>query len=143
MPRVTSKRIDTTSLQGEDSYIVIRPVSWKTAKQARAFLAIGDVSLRTDMTNQQKVDHMAQESALTEECLFTSVVEWNWADESGKPLPVPRKTEDLDLLTSEEVQFLLSVSTGASVSTDLKNSESGPSITSGSGVKITPLQTNG
>lgn len=124
MARVTSKKVDTKDLQGEGSFVEYKPVSWKTAKQARMFLAIGDVSNRVDMTDEQKQRHMEQETALTEECLFGSIVAWNWADENNNPLPIPRKAEDLDLLTGEEVNFLLSLTTQAPQA-DLKNSVSG------------------
>jgi hypothetical protein len=124
MARITSKKVDTKDLQGEGSFVEYKPVSWKTAKAARYFLSVGDVTNRIDMSDAEKQRHTEEETKLTEECLFGSIIAWNWADENNKPLPVPRTVEDLDLLTSEEVNFLLSLTTQAPQA-DLKNSGSG------------------
>lgn len=129
MARVTSKRIETIDLQGEGSFIVVKPVGWKTAKKINEFLIMGNVEVRADMSDPEKKKHIEEETALTEQVLFSSIVEWNWADENGTALPIPRTTDDLDLLTVEEVQFLLSSVTGKNG--DLKKLESGPSTTSG------------
>lgn len=112
MARVTSKRIETPELQGEGSYIIVRPLEWKITKLAREFLAIGDVSVRTDMTDEQKIAHIKEETRLTEMCLFGSILEWNWSDEEGRPLPLPRTPEDLDALTNDEVSFLTNCALG-------------------------------
>lgn len=141
MTRVTSKRIETTNLQGEGSFIIVKTVGWKTAKKINEFLSIGNVMSRADMTNEQKKKHVDEETALTEQILFSCIVDWNWADETGVPLPIPMNTEDLDLLTVDEVQFLLSSVTGKNG--DLKNSESGSLTTSGSEEKTTLPQTSG
>lgn len=141
MTRVTSKRIETKDLQGEGSFIVVKTVGWKTAKRINEFLIMGNVELRADMTNEQKKKHVDEETALTEQILFSSIVDWNWADENNNALPIPRTTDDLDLLTVEEVQFLLSSVTGKNG--DLKNSESGSSTTSGLEAQTTLPQTSG
>lgn len=145
MPRVATKRIETIDLQGEGSYLIIKSVDWATAKKINGFLSIGNVKERADMTPEQKKKHLEAETELTERCLFTSIVFWNWADEDNNPLPVPRKTEDLDRLTNEEVQFLIEAVTGRNKpkENDLKNSESGSSTTSGLEEKTTLPQTSG
>ncbi len=142
MPRVTSKRIDTKDLQGEGSFIVVRKVGWKQAKEVNKYLGVGDVSLRDDMTSEEKEKHINEEVRMTEDVLCNAVVEWNWSDEAGNPLPVPRSTADLDLLLAEEVAFILDAALGKSES-DSKNSGSGSSTTSGSEEKTTPPLTNG
>jgi hypothetical protein len=121
MARIASKRIDTTDLQGEGSYILLKPVSYKVAKEARYFMIVGDVKGRVDMTDDQKDAHMKRESELTEEMIFNSVIGWNWQDENGVDLPLPRKSEDLDLLTADEVGFIVTSITSMGQGNDAKN----------------------
>lgn len=142
MPRITSKRIETTDLQGEGSFVVIRKMSYGDTKQSMKFLAFGDVEQREDMTPEDKLKKMNEEAAFTESILFNGVVEWNWSDENGNALPVPRKTEDVDKLTMEEVSFLVEALTTTPES-QAKNSESGSSTTSGSAETTTPPPTSG
>jgi hypothetical protein len=119
MTRVTSKRIETKDLQGEGSYIVVKPVSYSTAKKARAFV------LNVPGDNQKARSKQAEdEIQFTEKMIFESIVEWNWTGDDDQPLPIPRKTEDLDALTVEEVNFIVQSITGMT-GTQAKNSESG------------------
>jgi hypothetical protein len=140
--RVTSKRIESKSLQGEGSYIIIKRVGWKQAKDVNKYLGVGDVSLRADMTSEEKAKHIDKEVALTEDILCNAVVEWNWTDDQGNPLPVPRKPADLDLLLAEEVQFILDAALDR-LEEPKKNSETGSSTTSGSAEQTTPPPTSG
>lgn len=142
MPRVTSKKIETKDLQGEGSYVVLRKMSYGDTKQSMKFLALGDVSQREDMSSEEKLSKMNEEAAFTESMIFNGVVEWNWSDENGNALPVPRKAEDLDKLTMEEVSFLVTALTTIPESV-AKNSESGSSTISGSAETTTPPPTSG
>lgn len=112
MARVSTKKIECTALQGEGSFVTVKPVSYKVAKEAGRFLAIGDVSARADMSEADKLAHTKREQELTESLIFGSIIEWNWSDETGKALPIPRTVEDLDLLTADEVAFLVSAIVG-------------------------------
>jgi hypothetical protein len=48
------------------------------------------------------------------------IVDWNWSDEDGEPLPPPAdEPEVLETLTKEEYQFLTGVFQGTE--TELKN----------------------
>lgn len=117
MTRVTSKRIETPSVQGEGSFIVVKPVSYSMRKKARSYISNKQVVAK----DQGNV--FDEELKLTEEMIFTSVVEWNWTDDAGEPLPLPRKSEDLDLLTIDEVDLIVKSITGMQVQE--KNSVSG------------------
>ena len=119
MTRVTSKRIETTNLQGEGSFIVVKPVSYSTAKKARAFLFVEGGN-----TTEEKQGLADEQTQFTEKMIFESVVSWNWTDDENNPLPIPRKTEDLDALTVEEVNFIVQSITGMT-GTQEKNLESG------------------
>ena len=112
MARISSKKIETPDLQGEGSYITVKPVSYKVTKEAGRFLAMGDVSQRDDMTAAEKLAHTKREQELTEQLIFGSIIDWSWADDEGTPLPLPRAADDLDLLTADEVAFLVSAIVG-------------------------------
>lgn len=112
MPRITSKRVETPDLQGEGSYVVFRRLSWGAAKEARRFVMIGDVHNRADLTVDQIEKMIADEEKLTLELVLNGVLSWNWQDEEGKDLPIPKSTEDLDKMTAEEVQFLVNCCSG-------------------------------
>ncbi len=117
MTRVTSKRIETPSVQGEGSFIVVKPVSYSMAKKARSYIA----NKQAVAKDQEKV--VEEETKFTEDMIFSSLVNWNWTDDAGEPLPLPRKSEDLDLLTMEEVDLIVKSITGMQVQE--KNSVSG------------------
>jgi hypothetical protein len=123
MPRVTSRRIETPELQGEGSFVLFRKLSWKASKEARRFMMIGDVRARTDLTVEEIDKMLAEEEKLTIELVSTGVLQWNWQDEDGKPLPLPKKTADLDILNADEVAFLVKCSAGSypDAETEAKN----------------------
>lgn len=123
MPRITSRRVETPALQGEGSYVVFRRISWKLAKDARKFLLIGNVRDRKDMDKEQIERLVAEEERLTLEAVFNGIIEWNWQDEDGKPLPIPKTGEELDALTADEVVFLVSNCTSASGQDQLTESK--------------------
>lgn len=123
MPRVTSRRIETPELQGEGSFVLFRKLSWGTAKKARRFMMIGDVRARADLTVEEIDKMLAEEAALTIDLVANGVLLWNWQDENGQPLHPPKSTEDLDLLTTDEVTFIVSCCSGNYPSDQLTETE--------------------
>lgn len=123
MPRVTSYRVPTTDLQGENSYVVFRRLGWKTAREVNKYLVIGNVQTRSDLTVDEIEKRIAEEERLTSECVLNGILEWNWQDENGTPIPIPTKMEDLDALTADEVTFLIMHATGASRQQELKEAD--------------------
>ena len=107
MPRVTSRRVETPELQGEGSFVVFRKLSHGAVKEVRRFMVIGDVKERKDLTVEQIDEMIAKEEKLTLDLISNGVMEWNWQDENGNPLPIPKTTEDLDKMTDEEVQYIV------------------------------------
>jgi len=107
MPRVTSRRVETPELQGEGSFVVFRKLSHGAVKEVRRFMVIGDVKERKDLTVEQIDEMIAKEEMLTLELVSNGIAEWNWQDENGNPLPIPKTTEDLDKMTDEEVQYIV------------------------------------
>lgn len=107
MPRVTSRRVETPELQGEGSFVVFRKLSHGAVKEVRRFMVIGDVKERKDLTVEQIDEMIAKEEILTLELVSNGIAEWNWQDDAGNPLPIPKTTEDLDKMTDEEVQYIV------------------------------------
>lgn len=112
MPRITSKRVETPDLQGEGSYVVFRRISHGAAQKARRFIMFGDVRERADLTVEQIDEMLKEEDELTLELVLNGVLEWNWQDENGNPLPLPKNSDDLDTMTAEEVHFIVTCCAG-------------------------------
>ena len=90
------QRIDTSSVQGEGSYIILR-VSWGDVMRLRHRAVSGEFD----------------EEADTQAILSQSIVEWNWVDDNGELLPLPREDADvIDQLLLSEINFLVSAILG-------------------------------
>ena len=80
----TSWKVSTESVQGEGSWVELRGVTVGEQKAARAGQLDDD---------QVIIEH---------------VIGWNWADEAGRPLPLPKDEPGIvDTLTSEEARVLV------------------------------------
>ncbi len=90
--RNSTKRIDSESVQGEGSYVVLRHMKvgmWRKLKK--------------------KLDEKDADNFIIDlETIQGHVVEWDWVDDDGKPLPLPDSisVDDIDL-TIEEKSFLI------------------------------------
>lgn len=73
-----NKRVNCKEVQGEGAYMVIKPLTF---------------SERRDKS--------------TIDALMKRVVEWNWTDWEGEPLPLPHTDEARDGLTDHESEFIL------------------------------------
>lgn len=89
--RLTSTfRVESPTIQGEDSYVVFRAL---TVEEARAY--------RKTTGSDDDVFEIGLDA------LRTHIVEWNWVDDAGNPLPQPREDPGvIDRLTVEETNFL-------------------------------------
>ena len=106
MPKRKSvKKHDTSEVQGEGSYVILSSVKvWEIRK------------LRQESANP---DVNQVEAGIV--LLARHVVGWNWVDDEGQPLPVPKDDPTVvDELTEEESEFLANLLVGKP-----KNSESG------------------
>lgn len=89
--RKTNIRVPTPEIQGEDSYVVYRP------------LKVGEA--RSMQKRAEEATEEAAEEGLRE--VSDHVLGWNWVDDKGAPMEVPSKdSEVLDDLTVEELEFL-------------------------------------
>jgi len=85
--------VNSEEVQGPDSFVKVRSPLWDEVKALRQVQREGD-------------EDEALERA--EEMVRECVVEWNWTDENGNPLPLPGKMERLgEMLTAEEMKFLI------------------------------------
>ena len=92
-------RAETTDMQGEGSWIEFTSPKVGEIRAIQAADSVEDYEQALDM-------------------LRTNIVAWNWADEADEPLPLPR--DDVDVLATDEVAYLIQVLVRAKAS-DLKN----------------------
>ena len=92
-------RKDTSDIQGDGSY-----VEFKSPK-------VGDIRAVQSADTGQDYD-------LLLDMLRHNITDWNWADEDGEELPLPR--DWVDGLQADEVIYLVQLLVSAK-STDLKN----------------------
>ena len=76
-------------VQGEGSFVVLRRQT------------LGETIRHAALVDAGKVPDASRDAILA------CVIDWNWVDDQGRPLPLPSKGLDLDLLTDEEVSFLV------------------------------------
>lgn len=94
---------DSAEVQGEGSWVKVRQIthgeSKRMLREYGAFMGKG-----VQDVPPEKIEEMqAQNDAL----IARNVIEWNWVDEDGDPLPLPQKSpEVLDDLTESETKFI-------------------------------------
>ena len=112
MPKRQSiKNIPTPELQGDDSYVIYRPMTFEEAQELRnigrkmqadvdkalnGYATKNKIELK-DMTAEQNENALA-EAGLNPDEIFDfmhkqmaeRIIEWNWVDDDDKPLPQPK-----------------------------------------------------
>lgn len=73
-----NKRVDCKAVQGDGSYMVIKP------------LTFGE-----------------RAGGVNTNALMERVLEWNWTDWDGEALPLPHDDDSRQLLTDTELEFIL------------------------------------
>lgn len=95
------KRIDTKDLQGENSYVEVLVRSWGDYKVVRQ--TMDDEQEKKVPANKSKFNT----NEYMEESIIKAIQKWNWTDNEGKPLPLPKDDKSvLDKLTEAEIVFL-------------------------------------
>lgn len=107
------KRISTVpspDVQGDDSWVKV------------AQFTVGEYTDLQERGEQEGADMWALEA----DALSTHVIDWNWVDDDGKPmpLPTPKNPAPLKLLTRDETLFLVNALIGGITKEALKNSNS-------------------
>jgi hypothetical protein len=86
------RKVDSEEVQGKGSYVKVRPIPYK---DSRAAVNVGD-----DVSTGEKAD-------MVTDLIVNSLIEWDWVDYDGEPLPLPTTTEEMaEILTTDEVNFL-------------------------------------
>jgi len=100
MPKRQSvKKYPCDEVQGEGSWVVLSAVK---VREIRVLRKLGD-------------DPKFDEFEGGVELLTKHIVDWNWQDDNGEPLPKPRETADvIDELTNGETEFLVNLLIGSS-----------------------------
>lgn len=98
MRETSTMRVDTDDVQGEGSYVVLRKPTWRDMR-----LALGAFQAAGGDANEEYAGLMMVDALLP-----GMIVEWNWTDEAGQPLPLP-STDRAALDDLEPVEGLLLV----------------------------------
>jgi hypothetical protein len=103
--RQNVKRVASDAVQGEGSYVIVHSLTYAEVKALR----------------KRIVDEGLSDTEAGELSVITAIVEWNWVDDDGQPLPQLRADPGvLEKLTDREVRFLAEAAMGPSPET-LKN----------------------
>lgn len=86
-------RTKSFSVQGAGSWVKLRKLS---LGQVSEFQAMAEQNLDIDEETTELI-----------KLVEAQVVDWNWVDDEGDPLPLPSKMDDINVLTAEEFNFLL------------------------------------
>ena len=97
--RANVKRFDSPNVQGEDSHVTFRRITWGEAKalrkEAKTVKGEGDefevMTLTLDVMARIIVEHL---------------LEWNWVMDDDTPMPLPKSVGDLDIVNDTEMAFL-------------------------------------
>jgi len=99
--RQAVRKIDSTEVQGDGSWVRMRKPKGRDIKEAMK------------KNEAQGEDAGGLEAyADSMDLLRTHVLEWNWVDDDDKPLPHPQDADVFDELTIGEIQFLTEHLTG-------------------------------
>ena len=94
--RQNRRKVITAELQGEDSYVIV---------------TLPRVSEIEDVIERMGDDLQSFKSG--SQIIANHVLEWNWVDDDGGPLPLPSgDAEKVGLLTTEEYKGLLDILLG-------------------------------
>lgn len=108
--RMSVRRIATPELQGDDSYVVVSTIT------------LGDAREWQKASKRKDFDVIQFASGIIAE----RIVDWNWVDDEGNPLPLPRKLEHdarlalIASLTDDELTLLMDAVQGPT-KTEAKN----------------------
>lgn len=85
------RKLPSPAVQGADSWVQIKAITVGEAKRLQ----------RLSGADESEVD------AASRKLMSEYVLDWNWVDDVGNPLPKPHENPDVfDFLTPAEVQFI-------------------------------------
>ena len=111
--RLGTVRVPSETVQGEGSFVVVRKIGYTQRTTASKMLAqaCGGVVPTNKAAIEDKFsatsDFLMANDEFTQQLLVENVVAWNWVDDDGQALPLPREdVGTIRRLTDEEVTFL-------------------------------------
>jgi len=112
---------DSSEVQGEGSFVVLSGVkvkemreARKQSRRARIARARRDAELENNPLAEVPEDDEDLEFEGGIQMLTAHIVDWNWVDDDGNPLPLPKERPNVvDELTNEESEFLVEILTGS------------------------------
>jgi len=99
-----TKTIPTDDLQGAGSFVTLRTMSRGERRHLGEFA--DQVSALGDDESPAAQELNAAALRAGDETICACLVNWNWTDAAGEPLPCPPTPSALDQLSDEERQFL-------------------------------------
>jgi hypothetical protein len=93
-------KVDATKAQGKGAYVIFRGFTWGERKALQE---------RFKAISQGTVDEKGVTRTLTDELelvISERIIDWNFVDNDGKPLPLPDKPGGLDCLNDAEINFM-------------------------------------
>jgi hypothetical protein len=120
-------RVDSSEVQGEGSFALVRKLSYEQKRMATRMVAKankGVLPSNVDAMSGMEVgtEFLDDNDEFTRSLLVENVLQWNWVDFDGKPLPLPKDDPDvIARLTDEEVEFLAKTINGQRGAAEIKN----------------------
>jgi len=113
-------RLDSSEVQGEGSFVVVRAQSVREMRDLTKSDAYRKLVTATDAVDSQiAMFDLAPDT-------LKRILEWNWVDDDDEPLPLPKDDPEIfDKLTQQEFEFLVDAVGRRREAEELKNSVSG------------------
>ena len=122
--RVSSRKETSEEVQGEGSWVIMTGLKVKEMKAQRVVTETEKTALAAYRKNLRKHQKLQEQDPDLEDLdayttdfnsmdagidtLKKHILDWNWVDDEGEPLPNPQEDEDVfDELTDTEVTFLI------------------------------------
>lgn len=103
-------RVPSDAVQGEDSWVLLRRIAWEKQQDAQRKLAQaagGELSQDGVQGVRVTTEFLDLNADFTRDLLRQCVVDWNWVDDDGQPLPAPHDPAAIGALNVDEVQFIV------------------------------------
>lgn len=101
------KRIISTEMQGDDSWVEIAPMKYGDAKR------LVEMSTKAKAAAQNDEGDNLSLMASIEATINANVKGWNWVDDAGQPLAQPSELGVVDCLTTDELGWLIEQLSGS------------------------------
>lgn len=103
------RRHDASKVMGPGAFVVIKAITMEDAQRIED--ASKPPEMQEGMTQEDweicLEQHEAKMKSLNYEAMAITVMEWNWVDDDGQPLPQPADNPAVFAkLTAEEIEFI-------------------------------------